>query len=227
MLNKKAAAIGGSSGAALVAVLLVFGTGTIMEAPTQADELPRVVGGGLPPSSKLTETAIGSEVPRFIDAEPVDPSQSERTANPEHSKYNGLLVLDGYEHLHVYKDQRGNKDVILGKVAVTPQLTGGETLYSGQYIWITINQHRSSNVTGDLYASLPLDPEYRLVTINDDVGNAPFKGMDQLVDFDGNNIAIRPSDLWFVTDDLSYTIRGHISLAESVRLANIVLSVEE
>ena len=29
-----------------------------------------------------------------------------------------MLVLDGYEHLHAYKDQRGHKDVILGKVAV-------------------------------------------------------------------------------------------------------------
>lgn len=226
MLNKKAAAIGGISGVALVAVLLVFGAGTLMEAPTQADELPSVVGGGFPPPDKLTLTDIGSEVPRFMDAEPGSPGQSEKTANPEHSKYNGLLILDGYEHLHVYKDQGGDKDVILGKVAVTPQLTDGEVLLSGQYIWITIEPHGIANLSSNYYATLPLNEGYRLVDINDNVGNAPFKGMDQLVDFDGNNIAIRPSDLWFVTDDISYTIRGHISLAESVRLANIVLSVE-
>ena len=227
MLNKRAAAIGGSGGAALVAVLLVFGTGTLMEAPTQADELPRVLGGGFPPDSKLTEGDIGSEVPRFIDAGPGASGQSEKIVNPEHSKYDGLLVLDGYEHLHVYEDQRGHKDVILGKIPVSPQLTGGGVLYSGQYIWITINPYRISNITGDYYAGLPLNKGYKLVDINDNVGNAPFKGMDQLVDWDGNDIAIRPSDLWFVTEDLSYTIRGHISLAESLRLANIVLSVEE
>ena len=226
MLNKRATAIGGSGGATLVAVLLVFSTGTLMEAPTQADELPRVVGGGLPPPDKLTVTDIGSKVQRFMDAEPDASGQSEKVVNPEHSKYDGLLVLDGYEHLHVYEDQRGHKDVILGKIPVSPQLTDADTLYSGQYIWITINPHGLANITSDSYAGLPLNPGYRLVNINDNVGNAPFKGMDQLVDWDGNDVAIRPSDLWFVTEDLSYTIRGHISLAESLRLANIVLSIE-
>ena len=223
MLNRKATAIGGSGGAALVALLLVFGTGTPTEAPAQTEELPRVLGFGFPPPTKLTVTDIGSEIPRFVDSELGASGQGERTTNPEHSKYDGLLVLDGYEHLHIYKDQRGHKDAILGKVAVTPQLTDAETLYSGQYIWITINPHRSSNVTGDLYAN----KGYRLVDINDDVGNAPFRGMNQMVDFEGNDVTVRPSDLWFVTEDLSYTIRGHITLAESVRLANIILSIEE
>ena len=226
MLNMRAVAIGGGGGAALVAVLLVFGIGAPTEAPAQTEELPRVLGFGFPPPDKLTVTDIGSEVPRFVDTGPGVSGQSEMTTNPEHSKYDGLLILDGYEHLHVYKDQRGEKDVILGKIAVTPDLTGADTLYSGQYIWITINPYMSPNGTGD-YAGLTLNKGYKLVDINDNVRNAPFRGMNQMIDFEGNNVTVRPSDLWFVTEDLSYTIRGHISLAESLRLANIVLSVEE
>ena len=218
----KVAAVGGSGGAALVVVLLVFGTGTPMEAPTQADKLPRVLGGSIPPTINVTDFNIGNEVPRFMDAGPGVSGQSERTVNPEHSKYDGLLVLDGYEHLHVYKDQRGDKDVMLGKEPVSPPITHWEALYSGQYIWITIvpNEKGYSH-------TMPLNKGYRWVAINDDIVSAAFKGMDQLVDWDGNDLAVRPSDLWFASDSLSYTIRGHISLEESLRLAHVLLSVED
>lgn len=221
MLSKKTVVAGGSGGAALVAMLLVFGADVPMEAPTPADELPRVVGFGFAPPSNLTES-IGKEIPRFVDAEPRASGQSERTANPEHSKYNGLLVLDGYEHLHVYKDQRGHEDVILGKEPVSPQLLGWDVLYTGQYIWITIQP----NERGYSY-TVPLNEGYRWVAIKDDIVSAAFKGMVQIVDFEGNDVVVHPSDLWFPSENFFYTIRGHISLEESLKLANILLSVEE
>ena len=220
MLSKRAAAIGGSGGAALVAVLLVFGTDTMTEAPAQTDELPLVVGSPAPPSN-LT-MFVGQEIPRFMDAGPGASGQSERALNPEHSKYDVLLVLDGYEHLHVYKDQRGAKDVILGKEPVSPHLIDWDVRYSGQYIWILI----IPNEAGHSYTLLP-NKGYKWVAINDDIVSAPFKGMDQLVDWDGDYVAVRPSHLEFVTEDLYYSIRGHISLEESLRLAHILLSVEE
>ena len=49
----------------------------------------------------------------------------------------------------------------------------------------------------------------------------------QLIDPVGDPSVVTPSDLWFVTENLSYTIRGHITQDESVKLANIILSIEE
>ena len=224
MLSKRAAFAGLCAGVVLVALLLVFSKIQI-DSPEQTttDDLPQVLGGGLPPPSNMTDF-IGSEIPRFVD---VQSGVSGQSANSEHSKYDVLLVLDGYEHLYVYLDQRGDKDVILGKEPVPPDFTDRQALYSGKYIWITINPHDTPNVTSDYYASYNLNKGFRHVSINENIKNTPFKEMDQLVDWDGNDVVVRPSDLWFVTANVSYTIRGHISLEESVRLANIVLSIEE
>lgn len=226
MLNTRTVAVGGGSGAALVAVLLVFGTGAPTETPAQTDELPRVLGLGLPPPSNLTEV-VGSEVPRFMDAEPG--ASGQRMVNPEHSRYDGLLVLDGYEHLHVYKEQVERKDVIkeyknviLGKEPVSPQHTDWGIRYSGQYIWILFYP----NERGQSFL-MSLDKGDRWVYINDDVRDGRFSEMAQVVDYEGNNLRVDPLDLEVIGNDFVYHIRGHISLEESVRLANILLSIEE
>ena len=258
MLGKKTAVIAGCSGTIIIiAMLLVFGTDSTTEstapaqkeelprlldegaeetahqkqpAVQQTEELPRLLGGGFPPPSNLTDHDIGSEVPRFINAstESGVSGQSAVMINPEHSKYDDLLVLDGYDHLQVFIDDKDeSKDVILGKIPVTPTTTGWDALFSKQYIWITLDRHLTDNVSNNLYLGMPLNTGYKLIEINDEHINAPFKGMDQIVDWDGNDVVVRPSDLWFVTPDWSYTIRGHILQEESVKLANIILSIEE
>ena len=226
MLNKKIISVG-SGGVALAALLMVFAIGD-MPTETYVDELPTKLGGGFPPAKKLTDSDVGKEVNEFKQTKIEGNAQSDKVPNTEYTKYKELLVLDDYKKLHVFVDDRDHKDVILGKKPVTPNLTDKDILYSQDYIWITINPHRDGvKVTQDYYLDLPLNEDYNLIEINDEVINAPYMQRYQLIDPVGDPSVVTPSDLWFVTENLSYTIRGHITQDESVKLVNIILSIEE
>ncbi|MCH7560197.1 MAG: hypothetical protein IIC67_02310 [Thaumarchaeota archaeon] len=192
----------------ITALLLVLTIGIPSQHAIETTELPKQLAGGFPPATKLTDNAVGIEISPDV-------------------KYNHLLSVDGYTKIHVfYDEERDHRDVILGKVPINADMTTNEILYSQNYIWITINPHNDPEINGDVYKNLPLNKGYKLISINDDVQYAPVKGMTQLVDFADENIAVAPLDLWFATDDLSYTIRGHITEAQSVEIANKILSIE-
>ena len=179
MLNKKLISIGGVSGVALTALLLVFTIGITSEIPTETQELPTAMGGAFPSPNKLTEADLGNEIPKFIKSEikGLD-GQSKDIVNPEHAKYRTAQVIDGYEEIHVYQDDKGDKDVILGKIAVTPELTDVEVVYSQKYIWITIEPH-DEPVSMDVYKGAPMSRGYELIEINDSIKYAPLRGMTQ------------------------------------------------
>lgn len=226
MLNKKLISIGGAGGVTLTALLLVFTVGITSEMSTETQELPTVMGGTFPPPYKLAGTDIGNEIPKLIKSETKElDGQSKDIVNPEYAKYQDVQVIDGYDEIHVYQDNKGDKDVILGKIPVSSELTNMAVLYSQNYIWITIEPH-DEKVSMDVYRTAPLNRGYELVEINDSVKYAPLKGMTQIVYPDGEYGVIAPLDLWFVTENNSYTIRGHITEEQAVELANNIISIE-
>ncbi len=78
----------------------------------------------------------------------------------------------------------------------------------------------------DVYTTIKLNDGYKLVDINDEIKNAPMREMVTRVDENGDSVGIVPLDIWFVTDDYSYTIRGHLTETQAVDLANKILQLE-
>lgn len=230
MLNKKVISIGGSAGVALTTIMLVMALGTTTEMTNEisTDGMPKALAGGFPPATSFNENA-GDKVPEFVQMKvPGTEGLTENRANLEYAKYNSLksTIVD-YKTLEVYTDEStGDQDIILGKKSVKADPTTYDILYSQDYIWITKNPH-TEKVSTDVYKTIPLNKGYKLIEINDVVKYAPVREMTHLVDFDDKTIGIAPLDIWFVTDEYSYTIRGHISETQAIELANRILSLEE
>jgi hypothetical protein len=179
------------------------------------------VVSGVPPGQDFSDYA-GDKVPEFVENE----GQS-KTNNAKYAKYNSLKsVIPQYNQMQVFTDEKKNEhDIVLGKKSVSADARTNDILNSQNHIWITKNAHRE-HVELDVYTTVKLNDGYRLVDINDEIKNAPLRDMMQLVDTDGKFIAIAPLDMWFVTSDYSYTIRGHLTESQAIELANKILELE-
>ena len=247
MLNKKIFSISGA-GVTLTALLLVFTVGmptdiqketpiTYNKIPSeilenlseQPNDYPLMYGGGFPPPMPL-DRSVGNEIAETSASVQGFDSPESKSANPEHVKYKSLKkVVAEYKKLQVYVDEStGEKDIFLSKKRIASDTTDADVLYSQEHIWITINPYEQDpELIGDYYTNYPLNDGYELISVNEQVTNSPLRVMTQIVNFDGTYGMVLPLDLWFVTDDLSYTIRGHITQDEAIELANAILTIEE
>ncbi|MCE2505802.1 MAG: hypothetical protein J4F36_04915 [Nitrosopumilaceae archaeon] len=225
MLNKKIISIGGSTGVALTAIMLVMALGTTeITNEISTDGMPKKFYGAFPPSMAFNDFA-GDKTPEFVEEHVA--GQSETRSNEKFARYNSLKsAVAGYNTLELFtNDKKGEEDIILGKKSVSSDSRTNDILYSQDYIWITKNTHRE-DVALDVYTTIPLNDGYKLVDINKDVRNAPLREMIHMVGSEDNTIGISPLDVWFVTDDYSYTIRGHLTETQAIDLANKILKLE-
>lgn len=226
MLNKKTISIGGSTGIALTAIMLVMAMGTTSEVTNEisTDGMPTKFFGASPPAQAFSDYA-GDKVSEFVQEKVAD--KMETRSNAEHAKYNSLKsAIPQYNTLEVFtNEKKGEHDIILGEKSVESDASTNDILNSQDYIWITKNTHRE-NVALDVYTTIPLNDGYKLVDINDEIKNAPLREMINMVDENGDSFGIAPLDIWFVTDDYSYTIRGHLTETQAIDLANKILQLE-
>ena len=223
MLNKKLISIGGSTGVALTAIMLVMALGsTEMTGQISTEGMPTKHYSAIPPAQDFSDY-IGDKVPEFVQVA----GESETRSNVEHAKYNSLKsAILQYSTLEVFtNEKKAEHDIIIGKKSVKSDATTHDVKNSQDYIWITKNAHRE-NVELDVYTTIKLNDGYRLVDINDEIKNAPLRDMINMVDENGESISIPPLDVWFVSKDYSYTIRGHLTETQAVELANKILSIE-
>ncbi len=237
MLDRRAAISVGGAGIAVAIVVLFAGTywasdespegGVHTESPDPAvpvtADLPRVMGGGIPPASKLSRGHyFDDEVTPFINA---TGAGGPRIPNPQYSQYVPLLKAAGseYSHLQVYRHP-DNTVLLLGKVPLTEDNTDLELLFSQNYITVSFAPRQGEPL--NLYNN-NTNPMYRLTDVSDSLGKALMMEMAQTVYPDGTLGVISPLKMLFLTESNHYSILGHLTEEHAVRMANAVISVVE
>ncbi len=135
MLNKKIISIGGSTGVALTAIMLVMALGTTSEITNQisTDGMPTKFFRASPPAQAFSDFT-GDKVPEFVQEKVAD--KMETRSNAEHAKYNSLKsAIPQYNTLEVFtNEKKGELDIILGEKSVESDASTNDILNSQDYI---------------------------------------------------------------------------------------------